>query len=121
MLRSHAEDMRRILVRLGIMLIGNDRRGSDLGASTATIRRFPALLALSNLQRHLHRIHQRLMSLYPIADEEQIENARMLEMNAASLFANTSDRFSEEVAELIDSGWSFLADINELLTVDRDN
>lgn len=75
------------LIRLRVQ-VGVGLNGAD-GASSV-LRRFPELLMLLNCARMMHRIHQRLLSLYPGVSAERIEEVRLLETDAAELLQGRS-------------------------------
>lgn len=66
---------------------------------TAIVKRFEELHRLAEASSLLHRIHQRLLSLYPGVSEELLEEARDLRGQSAGLSFDLNDY---EVAQAVD-------------------
>lgn len=83
-LREAGTELASLLMRLQAGL------ASPPAASVLLVRRFDSLMMLRRVARLLHRIHQRLLSLYPDVPEQLVEEARLLEKASAALLDETT-------------------------------
>lgn len=97
-------EIRQVLFRLRTLLLG--RRDRDDGPSSALMR-FPELMLLLRASRLLHRIHQRLLSLYPAVSEEQVEEVRVLELMAGRMLRGRTGDFEGHAFAFVERGLAF--------------
>ena len=76
-LKAVASELLEMLMRLQASLVYAQHHRDDAGA--ALVRRFDDLMTLHRVQRLLHTVHQRLLSLYPDVSEALLEEARELQ------------------------------------------
>lgn len=110
-LGSAVSELRLLLTRLRITVAAGDR--DDV--STAAVRRFPQAMMLAQTARHLHRIHQRLMSLYPGVPESLVEQARLLHAEAEALPHLEPGRFESSLGPFIEQGLTFVDHLSSLI------
>jgi hypothetical protein len=60
-------------------------------ALAAAVRHFDLLMKLRRAERHLHSMHQRLLSLYPEVSEALVEEARLTHDAVADMVASSDD------------------------------
>jgi hypothetical protein len=97
-------ELRQLLMRLRLLVAG---RLDALEGTSPLLRRFPELMLLLRASRLLHRIHQRLLSLYPAAGVDLIEGVRLLEYAAAQLLQGRTTAWDRAVHALIEDGLAF--------------
>jgi hypothetical protein len=72
------------------------------GVVVAPTRHMLRVLRLNQVVHLLHRIHQRLLSLYPDVSEDLIEEGRLLHSESRAYIQDETDAGYEEQVELID-------------------
>lgn len=90
-------ELRTLLVRLRVSLLV--ARAED--AALAQV--FEDRMLLARAERLAHGIHQRLLSLYPAADPDRIETARVVRDEAAWLAVSDEDDFPEALAAWVEA------------------
>jgi len=87
----------RLRIQVGVGLNGRD-------GAPSVLRRFPELLMLLSCARLTHRIHQRLLSLYPGVAAERVEEVRLLERDAADLLRGPSPTWLADLRAWVERG-----------------
>ncbi len=88
-------------------------RTSKVAASLArtqpliTAHRFQQMMILRRLNRNLHLIHQRLLSLYPAISELLVEEARLLESDCRMLVEEAPDDLDTQLNTFLNDGLDF--------------
>lgn len=77
------------------------------------VRFFDLLMALRAASRHLHQLHQALMSLYPAVDEQLIEEVRLLHGEADALAGAEEWRLVERLPEVAERLGRLLAILDD--------
>ncbi|PSQ89433.1 MAG: hypothetical protein BRD45_03210 [Bacteroidetes bacterium QS_8_64_10] len=106
-LRTAAETrhVAELVVRLRTLRAYATHRPGE-AADVRSVRHFDALTTLARVRRLLHRIHQRLMSLYPDVSGALVERARLLHKRARSIQnedANVPPDFLDDALQLTDA------------------
>ncbi len=104
-LLSAQDEMRGILVHLRASLIFSQHEEGQ--AIERNVRRFSDLTRLHKLSHTLHRVHQRLLSLFPQISEELIEEARILHARSQELIEVEDINFVPDVTSFIDRALPF--------------
>lgn len=89
-LRRAAGDLQARLMQLQASHL-QAARADEEGYVAALVRRYHKLMALRRVERKLHVIHQRLLSLYPAVTEILVEDARLLHRQSETLLADEED------------------------------
>jgi hypothetical protein len=90
--------LHRLRMEIVAVLVRSDSHMKDAGL----------LLAASRLTPVFHRIHQRLLSLYPGIDETTVESSRLLESSIRTLLDGETDHPAERARTIVDSGTHLL-------------
>lgn len=105
-LHAAARDVQDLLMQLMLGRVHLEHR--DEAEMAAAVRHFDALMKLRRTSRHVHTMHQRLLSLYPDVSEELVEEARIVEQQAETLldadvatFVDRLDGFLERALGLV--------------------
>ena len=89
------------------LVIGQDEDNDPLAYS---VRRFNQLQQFNRLIPLFQRIHQRLLSLYPLVSEELVEEAReMVQKTATIIDAAGGNRYHEEAGAFVERSSAFCA------------
>lgn len=89
-LRRAAGDLQARLMQLQASRLQADRADEE-GYVAALVRRYHELMALRRVERQLHVVHQRLLSLYPAVTETLVEDVRLLHRQSGALLAGEED------------------------------
>ncbi len=79
------------------------------------VRVFEWLMHVVRARRLLHRVHQRLLSLYPAISEDLLERVRMLELEAERLLEGSGSEHEEALVRFAEEGLRCLRDIEDQL------
>ena len=88
--------MQHLVTRLRVSLV------LEREEHAALVHAFEDRLALAQLARTLHVVHQRLLSLYPEVPETLVEDARLRQQEAARLAAGVGPHFEALLAAWLD-------------------
>lgn len=116
-IRDHVSDLRETLARLGIRRIAYLEESA--GTPACILDRFNTLLLFGSVVRHVHRIHQRLLSLYPAADVSLIEETRVLQSDIVSFLDDQPVNFDETASRLVERGWCLVINVERLASAQR--
>lgn len=86
--------------------------GADGGDA---VQHFEARLALLEAAREVHRVHQRLLSLYPDVSADLAEHARRIQADFARLLGDDEDSFAEALGVATDDAFACLRSLREAL------
>lgn len=100
-------DLRGLLLQLRLDLIVGD--AGDDGAGL--VRAFETRMGLSVLARDLHRLHQKLLSLYPDVSEEVVEAARQRQSESSRLLGLDGPGFPKLLRRTVDRALALLDDL----------
>lgn len=92
---------------------------ADEESLAASVRRFDLLMKLRRAERLLHGAHQRLLSLYPEAPEELVEEARTTHGVCRALLEAEEDAFLVHLSSLLRQLNAFAAHLHRTLSADR--
>jgi len=104
-LEDACDELAELVVRLRTLRAYATHRPGE-AADVRSVRHFDALTTLARVRRLLHRIHQRLMSLYPDVSGALVERARLLHKRARSIQnedANVPPDFLDDALQLTDA------------------
>ena len=79
------------------------------------VQHFEARLALLEAAREVHRVHQRLLSLYPDVSADLAEHARRIQADFARLLEEDGDGFADALAAATDDAFACLGSLREAL------
>jgi hypothetical protein len=113
LLRANAGDVRAILMRLRASVVYAQHAGED--GLTATVRRFGDLMLLLRAARLLHRMHQRLLSLYPAVPEALAEAARRVHREAEAAREAERAAFPDAVGRFVEHALAFIQALESTL------
>ncbi len=83
-------------------------------AITPEVHAFERMMHILRVRRLLHRVHQRLLSLYPIVSEGVIESVRKLELEAEHLIEGDSQEEMGYIS-LAEQGLQLLRELQKQL------
>jgi hypothetical protein len=74
----------------------------------AAVRHFDLLMKLRRAERHLHSMHQRLLSLYPDVSKELVEEARSTHRDVEALLDADAEKILAELDTVAERGISLV-------------
>ncbi len=89
--------------------------GNHTLQATEPVLRFIDLVRLQKSSLALHRVHQRLLSLYPAIDEEMAEEARQLKNRCEVLSDAEPDQFSPMLAAFLNEARPFIRKLTRII------
>lgn len=92
---------------------------ADEASLAASVRRFDLLMKLRRVERLLHGAHQRLLSLYPEAPEEVVEEARTAHSLCTALLEAEEDTLLLRLPSLLKQLNAFAAHLHRALSSSR--
>lgn len=98
--RAERKELQEMLMRLRAGLVY--ARHHEAEAAEHLVRHFDALMTLARAARLLHRIHQRLLSLYPAVSEDLVEEVRILEGTCSHLVEADEEAFEDALGSFIE-------------------
>ncbi|MFQ5568212.1 MAG: hypothetical protein ACE5G0_00970 [Rhodothermales bacterium] len=112
-LREAAGVLQARLMRMQAGLIQAERE--EPGYLAALVRRYHDLMALHRVVKHLHVVHQRLLSLYPGIPEVLVEEARLLEGEGHVLLEAESNVFLAQLGPFLHRALVFTGDLHRFV------
>jgi hypothetical protein len=107
-LREALQTLEPLLARLRFYAAVGAERGDE-------VQHFEARLALLEAAREVHRVHQRLLSLYPDVSADLAEHARRIQSDFARLLEDDGDGFAAALAVATDDAFACLRSLREAL------
>lgn len=83
--------------------------------ATEPVHRFIDLVRLQKGSLALHRVHQRLLSLYPAVDEHTAEKARQLKNRCEALADIEADAFTIELDKFLKEARPFIRSLVQII------
>lgn len=120
-LREELDTLKAIFFQLQSSLVLADnapRAGTDIPEglpSTEPVTRFIDLVRLQKSGNILHRVHQRLLSLYPAIDEHLAETARVLKNECDTLSALDATAFPRALSQFLNQAQPFINRLSRLI------